>query len=186
MQGRRLLLDPRWASGGVDGRRRGTAGAPADGGRMGDASGKSGPALGAGSSGVEHGWNGRRNTRRRKAGSGAPLPGAPNVGFRVPVDPLGSNSGVHAEIAPPTYLCLVASQGSKLHEEQHKRHKIYTGSGHHCGVIPYSSVVWWIASRAEDEQYKGKNSLLRRGVLVLGELGWLRESSIIFFLYSGG
>ena len=27
---------------------------------------------------------------------------------------------------------------------------------------------WWIASRAEDEQYKGKNSLLRRGVLVLG------------------
>ena len=30
-------------------------------------------------------------------------------------------------------------------------------------------MVWWIASRAEDEQYKGKNSLLRRGVLVLGE-----------------
>ena len=29
---------------------------------------------------------------------------------------------------------------------------------------------WWIASWAEDEQYKGKNILLRRGVLVLGEL----------------
>ena len=29
-------------------------------------------------------------------------------------------------------------------------------------------MVWWIASRAENEQYKGKNSLLRRGVLVLG------------------
>ena len=28
---------------------------------------------------------------------------------------------------------------------------------------------WWIASWADDEQYKGKNSLLRRGVLVLGE-----------------
>ena len=28
---------------------------------------------------------------------------------------------------------------------------------------------WWIASWPEDEQYKGKNSLLRRGVLVLGE-----------------
>ena len=27
---------------------------------------------------------------------------------------------------------------------------------------------WWIASSAEDEQYKGKNSLLRRGVLVFG------------------
>ena len=35
---------------------------------------------------------------------------------------------------------------------QHKGHKIYTGSGHRCGVIPYSSVVWWIASWAEDEQ----------------------------------
>ena len=31
-------------------------------------------------------------------------------------------------------------------------------------------MVWWIASWAEDEQYKGKYSLLRRGVLVLGEL----------------
>ena len=44
---------------------------------------------------------------------------SPCVGFWVPADPLGSNSGVHAEIAPPTYICLVASQGSKLHEEQH-------------------------------------------------------------------
>ena len=62
------------------------------------------------------------------------------VGFRVPADPLGSNSGVHAEIAPPTYLCLAASQGSKLHEEQHKGHEVYTSSGHHYGVIPYSSL----------------------------------------------
>ena len=31
-------------------------------------------------------------------------------------------------------------------------------------------MVWWIASWAEDEQYKGKNNLLGRGVLVLGEL----------------
>ena len=29
-------------------------------------------------------------------------------------------------------------------------------------------MVWWIASWADDEQYKGKNSLLRRGVVVLG------------------
>ena len=29
-------------------------------------------------------------------------------------------------------------------------------------------MVWWIASRAEDEQYKGKNSLLRGRVLLLG------------------
>ena len=30
--------------------------------------------------------------------------------------------------------------------------------------------MWWVASWAEDEQLQGKNSLLRRGVLVLGEL----------------
>ena len=72
--------------------------------------------------------------------SGAPLLGAPNVGFRVPADRQGSNSGVHAEITPPAYAHLVSLQGSKLHEEQHKGHEIYTGSGHHCGVIPYSSV----------------------------------------------
>ena len=53
------------------------------------------------------------------------------------------------------------------------RHKIYTDSGNHCCVIPYSSVVWWIASWAEGEQLQGKNSLARRGVLVLGELEWL-------------
>ena len=29
---------------------------------------------------------------------------------------------------------------SKLHEEQHKGHEVYTSSGHHCGVIPYSSL----------------------------------------------
>ena len=29
-------------------------------------------------------------------------------------------------------------------------------------------MLWWIASWAEDEQYKGKYRLLRRGVLVLG------------------
>ena len=47
---------------------------------------------------------------------------------------------MHAEIAPTAYPRLVASQGSKLHEEQHKGHKVYTSSGHHCSVIPYSSL----------------------------------------------
>ena len=63
------------------------------------------------------------------------------VRFRVSADPQGSNSGVRTEITPPAYLRLVASQGSKLHKEQHKGHGVYTGSGHRCGVIPYSSVV---------------------------------------------
>ena len=38
---------------------------------------------------------------------------------------------------------LSVSQGSRLLKELHKRHKVYTGSGHRCGVIPYSS-VWWV------------------------------------------
>ena len=66
------------------------------------------------------------------------------------------------------------SRESKLHDEQHKGHEVYTGLGHQCGVIPYSSEVWWIASCAEDEQVQGKNSLLRRGVLGIDELVWLR------------
>ena len=37
---------------------------------------------------------------------------------------------------------------------------------------------WWIASWSEDEQYKGKNSYMRRGVLVLGELVWVRMIGI--------
>ena len=37
-------------------------------------------------------------------------------------------------------LRLAASLGSKKSKEQHKRHRVYIGSGHHCGVIPYSSV----------------------------------------------
>ena len=35
---------------------------------------------------------------------------------------------------------LIISQESKLNDEQHEGHKIYTGSGHRCGVISYSSV----------------------------------------------
>ena len=85
--GRCLLLVPRRAGGGVDGRRRGTTRAPADGSRLGDAGSEGGSALGAGPTSVRHGCDGRRRTGRRKTNSGAPLPGAPNVGFRVPADP---------------------------------------------------------------------------------------------------
>ena len=47
---------------------------------------------------------------------------------------------VHTEITPPAYPLLTESLGPKLRKDQHKRHRVYTGSGHHCGVIPYSSV----------------------------------------------
>ena len=63
-----------------------------------------------------------------------------SIGFRVLADPLDSNTRVRAVISPSTYLLLTASLGSKQSKEQHKRHRVYTGSGNHCGVIPYSSV----------------------------------------------
>ena len=88
------------------------------------------------------------------------------VRLRVLADPLGSNSGVHAEIAPPTYLCLAASQGSKLHEEQHKGHEVYTSSGHHCGVIPYSSL--WCGGLPQGLMMNNtRRNCLARGVLAL-------------------
>src|SRR3954471_10479692 len=79
-------------------------------------------------------------------------------------------------------LYLSASQRSKLSKEQHKRHMVYTGSGHQCGVIPYSSVVWWIASWADDdEQYKEEQP--REGLLSTGAMT-ARRSSVTFLSLS--
>ena len=66
-------------------------------------------------------------------------------------------------------MTSVQSQGSACQTRRTKGHKIFTSLVHRCGVVPYSSVVWWIASWAEDEHLQGKNSLLRRGALVLDE-----------------
>ena len=112
---------------------------------------------------------------QRKENSGAPLPGAPNVGSWVPAKPLRFDLwGAREDFSLTSYALTRFAISASSRNLQHKGHKIYTGLGHRCGVIPYSSVWWWIASWAEDEQYKGKNSLLRRGVLVLGELVWVR------------
>ena len=85
------------------------------------------------------------------------------VGSRVPAKPSRfEHWGAHEDLPLPTHaLNLATISKSSLTNSQHKRHKIYIGLGHRCGVIPYSCVVCWIASRADDEQYKGKNSLLR-------------------------
>ena len=47
--------------------------------------------------------------------------------------------GAHEDL-PSTNPCPIAMRGSKLNDERLMGHKIYTGSGHRCGVIPYSSV----------------------------------------------
>ena len=94
------------------------------------------------------------------------------VGSQVPAKPSRfEHWGAHEYLPLPNHaLNLATISKASSANSQHRGHKIYTGSGHRRGVIPYSSVCWWIASWAEDEQYKRKNSLLRRGVLVLGAL----------------
>ena len=118
----------------------------------------------------------RGDAERRKGSFSAPVPGAPNVGSRVLAKPSRfEHWGAHEDLPLLNHaLSLATISKASSTNSQHKGHKIYTGSGHRCGVIPYSSVVWWIASWAEDEQLQGKNNLLRRGVLVLGELVWVR------------
>ena len=83
-----------------------------------------------------------------------------NVGFRVPAKPLRfEHWGAHEDFPLPNHaLNLAAISKPSSTNTQHKRHKIYTGSDHRCGVIPYSSVVWWIASWVYDEQYKGRTA----------------------------
>ena len=76
-----------------------------------------------------------------------------DVGFRVPAKPLRfKHRGAHEDLSLPDHvLSLTAISKLSSTNPQHKRHEIYTGLGHRCGVIPYSSVVWWIAPWAEDE-----------------------------------
>ena len=67
------------------------------------------------------------------------------VGYRVPAKPLRfEHWGAHEDLPLPNHaLSLTVISRPSSTNPQHKRHKIYTGSGHHCGVIPYSS-VWCV------------------------------------------
>ena len=63
---------------------------------------------------------------------------------------------------------LPVSQGSKLLKELHKRHKVYAGSGHRCGVISLlQCVVGGLPPGAGDhEQYKEEQP--REGLFLAG------------------
>ena len=106
-----------------------------------------------------------------------PLPGAPNVGFRVPAKPLRFEHWGAREDLPPIdpHPNLAKISRTNSTKSEHKGHKIYTGSGHRCGVIPYSSVVWWIASWADDEQYKEEQP--REGLFLAGAMNCWEEFS---------
>ena len=63
-----------------------------------------------------------------------------DLGFRQ--NPQDSNNGVRTEISSlPIYPLARLDLAVELDELATQGHKIYTGSGHRCGVTPYSSVV---------------------------------------------
>ena len=66
-----------------------------------------------------------------------------SIGSRVLAKPLRfEHWGAHEDFPLPNIaLSLAAISKLSSMNSQHKRHKIYTGSGHHYGVIPYCSVV---------------------------------------------
>ena len=65
------------------------------------------------------------------------------VGFWVLAKPLRfEHWGAREDLSLTDHaLTRFAISKASSTNSQHKGHKIYTGSGHRCGVIPYSSVV---------------------------------------------
>ena len=111
-----------------------------DGRCLGDASGASSPALGASPTSVSHGHDGRSH-----ANSGRKIPAHPYQTRQM------SGFGFRQTLEVRTLWCTrrfnplptCSSPNRKVlnyQTEQHKRHKVYTGSGHHCGVKPFSSL----------------------------------------------
>ena len=136
-----MLLVPRRAGGGVGGRRWRTTRRPTDGSRLGDTGGERSLALGASSASVCHGCDEAMGRGSRKENSGAPLPGAPYVGSWVPAKPLRFELwGAREDLSLTSYALTRFAISASSRNLQHKGHKIYTGLGHRCGVIPYSSV----------------------------------------------
>ena len=138
-----MLLVPHRAAGGVGGRRRRTTGWPADGIRLSNTGGEGSPGLGASAACVRHGDD---DATGCKATEGK-LWRTPTWRAKCRITGFGKNLKVRtlgcARRSPPTDPRPSFAKISRANStnSQHKEHKIYTGSGHRCGVIPYSSVV---------------------------------------------
>ena len=75
---------------------------PTDGSHLGDAGGESSPALGAGSGASAMDATKRWDADQRKEDFATPLPGAPNIGYRVPAKPLRfEHWGAHEDFSLP-------------------------------------------------------------------------------------
>ena len=87
MQRQGLPLVPRRAGGSVGGRRRRTTRWPADGSHLSNVGGEGSPALSTSAACSAMEMMKQRDAERWKGSFGAPLPGMPNVGSRVPAKP---------------------------------------------------------------------------------------------------
>ena len=157
---------------------------PADGSRLSNAGGKGSLALSASAGSVRHGddeatGRGATEGKLRRTPTWRAKCRITGSGKTLNVQTLGC-----AQRSPPTdprpSFAKISRANSR--NSQHKGHKIYTGSGHRCCVIPYSGVVSWIASWANDEQYKGRTS--SRGEAFLCLVVCLRRNRSV--LYGGG
>ena len=90
---------------------------------------------------------------------------------------------MHAKIFPLPIHVRTPRSESKLNDEQHKGHEVYTGSGHHCGVIPYSS-VWCggLPLGLDDEQYKAEQP--REGLFLAGAMNCGGEFSRLSLVHA--
>ena len=129
------------------------AGRPADRSGLNDTGGEGGPTLSAASTSVRHGDDEATGCRSTEGKLRRTPTSRTKCRIWVLAKPLRfEHWGAREDFPLPNHaLSLTAISKLSSTNPQHKRHEIYTGSGHRCGVIPYSSVVWWIASWAEDE-----------------------------------
>ena len=158
MQRGRLLLVPRRASDSVGSGRRRTTRWPADGSRLSNAGGEGSPTLSSSTARVRHGDDGatERWTDGKEATTHPYLVHQMlDFGFRQTLEV--RTLGCARRSLPYRSTSDPLMRTKMKNDEQHKRHEVYTGSGHRCGVIPYSS-VWCggLPQGADDEQYKGR------------------------------
>ena len=83
---------------------------------------------------------------------------AMHVGFRDPATRERFELwGACGDLNLPNLTTHDLTRPSASSSKRHKETEIYTGSGHHCGVIPDSSVCGGFPRGAMDEQVQGMN-----------------------------
>ena len=117
---------------------------PTDGGRLSDTGGEGSPTLSSSTASVRHGDDGAtgRETMQgklRRTPTWRAKCRITGSGKTLKVRTLGCVRSSFLPTNPRPRFAMILRMNST--NSQHEKHKIYTGSRHCCGVIPYSSVV---------------------------------------------